>query len=168
MSRHPERRPRRAAGRAAVLVAAAIGGLVVGGCASGGGAGARAPDPLFGLGGRNPEALRTAALDPYAPPSGDCAAIEREIAVLDAILGPVSDIADEDDREQIEAWLLDAARGLVPYRGAMRFLAGARRADRRRAAETLSGFARRGFLRGVAWARGCAPAAGTKDPGQGR
>lgn len=137
-----EPRPRR---RPIALIALALVGL--GGCASTP-SGPDAGDPIFGLGGSTPERLEEIARTPYAPTSGGCEAVARQIAELDDALGPDVDIEAADDGSA-SGWLVDGVRALVPYRGAVRLVTGASRADRKRAAILLAASVRRGYLKGV-------------------
>lgn len=107
-----------------------------------------------------PPLLEQAALAPYAPPSGPkCAALITDLAALNEVLGPDYDAAEP--AKENKAGKLAAAGGetvvnsLIPFRGLVREISGAAPADRRLAAATTAGVARRGYLRGLAQARRC-------------
>jgi hypothetical protein len=107
-------------------------------------------------------ALQKAARAPYAPAGADCDAIVWEIAQLDTALGPDFDTrAAAKDRalptvSQIEG---EAAGNFIPYEGALRFLTGADKRDKKAAEMALAGAVRRAFLKGTGEARGCVNAA---------
>ncbi|MFL5296841.1 MAG: hypothetical protein ACJ798_10720 [Phenylobacterium sp.] len=109
---------------------------------------------LLGLTGPQvPELLKAVAADPYkAPAAPACETIPAEILALDRILG-----ADLDQPKAQKSYVKDfavrqakgAVRGLIPYRGAIRFLTGADHKDHDLMAAAQAGWARRGFLRGL-------------------
>lgn len=107
-----------------------------------------------------PPLLEQAALAPYAPPSGSkCAALISDLVALNEVLGPDYDAAEPT--KENKAGKLAAAGGetvvnsLIPFRGLVREISGAASADRRLAAATTAGVARRGYLRGLVQARRC-------------
>lgn len=114
-----------------------------------------------------PEALKDLNY-PYAPtePRGDCAAVATEIAGMDALLGPESYQPDEESGIGTRATqaagnyavstVADAAADVLPYRGWVRRLSGASKAERKAAAAYAMGEQRRTFLRGYAAGLGCA------------
>ena len=107
-------------------------------------------------------ALRKAAAAPYAPADPSCDAIVWEIAQLDTALGPDFDTRGPSKNKtlpsvsQIEG---EAAGSFIPYEGALRFITGADRRDRKTAEMVLAGAVRRAFLKGTGEARGCTNAA---------
>jgi hypothetical protein len=116
-----------------------------------------------------PPALAAAQKQPYAMPAEQgCAALAAELRALDEVLGPDLDAppsaADpglvERGSDAVGSAAVGAVRGasenLVPFRGWVRKLSGAERYSRDVAAAIVAGGARRGFLRGVRAARGCA------------
>jgi hypothetical protein len=144
--------------------------LLAGGCAS---TGAKQPkgaqeqtarqaaqaDALGVVGADTPDLLVEVRAAPYAPPKAvDCASIALEITALDVVLGPDVD-ADEVKDDAVGGFVTDAVRGFIPYRGVMRFLAGASKRDKALARAVLAGTARRGFLKGISRTMGCAPPA---------
>lgn len=114
-----------------------------------------------------PEALKDLNY-PYAvtAPHGDCAAVAAEIAGMDALLGPESYQPDEESGIGTRAsqaagnyavsTVADAAADVLPYRGWVRRLSGASKAERKAAAAYAMGEQRRTFLRGYAAGLGCA------------
>jgi hypothetical protein len=125
-------------------------------------------------GAETPPALRTVAAAPYALPTAvDCAALDREIAGLDELLGPDVDmLADpkagaglEDRAGQAFGSVL---RGAIPYRWALRWMTGAADQDRKLRQAIMAGAARRGFLKGLRLAMACPvqtpPPPGPKAP----
>ena len=114
-----------------------------------------------------PEALKDLNY-PYAftAPSGDCSAVAAEIADMDALLGPESYQPDEATGIGTRATqaagnhavstVADAAADVLPYRGWVRRLSGASKAERKAAAAYAMGEQRRTFLRGYAAGLGCA------------
>lgn len=107
-------------------------------------------------------ALQRAARAPYAPAGPSCDAIVWEIAQLDTALGP-----DLDTRAPAKQKILpsvsqlegQAAGNFIPYEGALRFITGADRRDRKAAEMVLAGAVRRAYLKGAGEARGCVNAA---------
>ncbi|MET0239271.1 MAG: hypothetical protein ABW184_05165 [Sphingobium sp.] len=107
-----------------------------------------------------PPILVAAVERPYAPPKGKgCAPIATERGQLDAVLGPdfgTGTKANEDKVGKVAAIGGSAiVNSLIPFRGIVREVSGAAPAERRFAAAVSAGMARRGYLRGVAQARGC-------------
>jgi hypothetical protein len=124
--------------------------------------------PLGDLNVMRPEvaaALRKAAAAPYAPAAPSCDALVWEIAQLDTALGPDFDTKPPSAASkgralptvsQLEG---EAAGSFIPYEGALRFLTGADKRDRKVAEMVLAGAERRAFLKGTGEARGCVNAA---------
>ncbi len=148
--------------------------LALGACASvdGNKVGQAASTPLNDLNLVNapiPELLQAAQRQPYVLPAGhpDCAALNRDIAALDEVLGPDIDApASGDDKGLVERGgeavghsavgaLQRTAEGIVPFRGWVRKLSGAERYSRRVAAAIAAGSARRAFLKGLRAAQAC-------------
>jgi len=153
------------------VVSVMLAVLLAGGCASTGAKKPQAPprssapqaekgDALGIVGADTPPLLKQVQAAPYSPPkSPECAAIAQEIAALDQVLGPDVDAVDRPDDGAVGRFLSGTIRGLVPYRGVMRFLAGASKRDKAFANAVLAGAARRGFLKGISQSMGCwAPA----------
>lgn len=127
------------------------------------GGGAGEDEEILGLvGPETPQALRQVAAEPYARPiPTTCDEVERQIAELDALLGPDVDSGAGGERNLVGDWAKGAVRDLVPYRSVLRFLTGAPGRERERAAAVLAGAVRRGYLKGVRATLPCpaAPAA---------
>lgn len=125
-----------------------------------------------------PEVLQEAVENPYAPlPSRSCQSLNIALGELDAVLGEdftVGAQANEDRTEKIvEAVGRTVVNSLIPFRGLVREISGAGPAERRLQAAATAGVARRGYLRGLASAKGCkiaptAPASGQKHKESGK
>lgn len=103
-----------------------------------------------------PAALAEAADDPYSlDQSRTCAQLTNAIRALNEELGP--DFGAEPGKKPslLKAGSAAVVNTLIPFRGIVREVSGAASADRRLAAATQAGIARRGFLRGVYTARNC-------------
>lgn len=95
----------------------------------------------------------------------DCAAVTRELAALDGVLGPESYQAGPDrniwDRsgDFVEDQVIDAAEDtasdLIPFRSWVRRLSGANRAEREALRAVANGQQRRTFVRGYGASLGC-------------
>ncbi len=117
-----------------------------------------------------PDALKDLTW-PYAlpesasEPTGHCTAVAAEIAAMDALLGIENYQSDEDQGLGARAGsaagnyavstVADAAADVLPYRGWVRRLSGASKAERKAAAAYAMGEQRRTFLRGYAAGLGC-------------
>jgi hypothetical protein len=112
-------------------------------------------------GAQTPPALKIVAAAPYAvPPGVDCAGLTREIASLDALLGPDVDILADPKAgsgldERAGHAFSSALRGAIPYRWAMRWLTQAGDRDKQLRQAVVAGAARRGFLKGMRLAMAC-------------
>jgi hypothetical protein len=121
------------------------------------------PGEQMGLGLRGPEVpalLKAVAADPYRAPSEPaCRTIPAEILALDKVLGADADQA-KPHKSDLAAYAgreaKGAVRGLIPYRGAIRFLTRADRKDHELMTAAQAGWARRGFLRGLEASLRCA------------
>ena len=107
-----------------------------------------------------PPALERAAEGPYRlAGTRSCAQIAIEMDELDRVLG--TDFDAPPPRSGSRAGRVAEAGGravvnsIIPFRGVIRELSGSAQADRRMQAAVDAGIARRGFLRGLAQARGC-------------
>lgn len=108
-------------------------------------------------GQKTPAALQAIVAAPYALPSPrDCAAMAREIAELDAILGPDVDAVAAARNDTGQA-IGSAMRGVIPYRWVMRLATQAGRRDRDLRLAVLAGTARRGYLKGLRLGLACQP-----------
>jgi hypothetical protein len=108
-----------------------------------------------------PDALVRAQDAPYAMPAATgCEGLHAEIDGLTAALGP--DLTSETSANRDEAGHIAEAsektivNSFIPFRGLVREASGAAAAQRRLDQAQNAGFARRGFLRGVAASRRCA------------
>lgn len=108
-----------------------------------------------------PPVLERARDDPYSLDGlRTCAQIGRETGALTEALGP--DFAVGGKKRENKAGRLAEAGGktivnaIIPFRGLIREISGAGPAQRRLNIAIDAGFARRGFLRGVALGRRCA------------
>lgn len=125
-----------------------------------------------------PKVLQEAVENPYAPlPSRSCRNFNIALGDLDAVLGEdftVGADTNEDRSAKIaEAVGRTVVNSLIPFRGLVREISGAGPAERRLQAAVTAGIARRGYLRGLASAKGCkiAPIALSsrqKDKGSGK
>lgn len=156
-----------------VLIAAALA-VSVAACSSGRTADTRrgvtdaAYIPLRDVGLMRPEIpllLRNLQY-PYATGTlTDCAAVTREIAALDSVLGPESyqpgpnrniwDRSGDFVEDQAIDAAVDTAEGLIPFRSWVRRLSGANRAERDALRAASNGQQRRIFLRGYGASLGC-------------
>ncbi len=111
-----------------------------------------------------PEVLQKAVEAPYAmPANARCAGINAAIVELNGVLGPDFGTGTENNENRtgkiLEATGQTIVNSLIPFRGLVREVSGAAPAQRRMEAAISTGLARRGFLRGLAKAKGCKPAA---------
>ncbi|HEX3364707.1 hypothetical protein [Phenylobacterium sp.] len=107
-----------------------------------------------------PPILKQVQADPYrAPAAPACESIPQEILALNQVLGP--DVDGERVKASKVHMALNYARGMIPYRGYVRFLTRADSKDKALQAAATAGYARRGFLRGLGAQLQCAPAADT-------
>ncbi len=107
-----------------------------------------------------PEILQEAVENPYAPPpSRTCRGLNVELGKLNAVLGQdftVGAATNEDRNGKIaEAVGRTIVNSLIPFRGLVREISGAGPQERRLQAAITAGIARRGYLRGLASAKGC-------------
>jgi hypothetical protein len=109
-----------------------------------------------------PSVLQEARTAPYARPTeAVCDTLISEVRRLDAELG------QDLDQETAEAsvnqkaagkaldLVRDAASGVIPYRGAVRFVSGAQKHDRLVSEARRGGEVRRAYLKGVGESMGC-------------
>jgi hypothetical protein len=108
------------------------------------------------MGADIPPILQQARADPYrAAAEPACETIPREIMALNEALGP--DVDALKTRTGARQMAAGYVRGMVPYRGVVRFLTGADGKDKKLQAAATAGYARRGFLRGLEASLHCAP-----------
>lgn len=126
-------------------------------------AGSIATQPIRDVGvdkDKIPDVLQKAVENPYAPPSArTCKAYNVALGELNAVLGEdftVGAEANENRAGKIaEAVGKTIVNSLIPFRGLVREISGAAPAERRLQAAVTAGVARRGYIRGLASARGC-------------
>jgi hypothetical protein len=110
------------------------------------------------IGGDIPPILKAVQANPYRyPVSPACETIPQEIVALNQVLGP--DVDGEKTKTSKVHMAMNYARGMIPYRGYVRFLTRADSKDKALQAAATAGYARRGFLRGLEAHLQCAPAA---------
>lgn len=115
----------------------------------------------IGIGNKKvPPILATAVESPYAPPRGKgCAGITREMANLNAVLGPDFGKGTEANESKFgkvaDVGGSALVNSLIPFRGLVREVSGAAASDRRMAVAVSGGVARRGFLHGLGQRMGC-------------
>ncbi len=107
-----------------------------------------------------PPVLVKAVENPYAPPpSRTCKGLNASLKELNAVLGEdfvAGRQANENRTGKIaEAVGKTVVNSLIPFRGLVREISGAAPAERRLEAAVSAGLARRGYLRGMAAAKGC-------------
>jgi len=107
-----------------------------------------------------PELLQKAVENPYAAPaSRTCKGLNKAMGDLNEILGPDFTIGRKANEDQVgkvaEAMGRAVVNSLIPFRGLVREISGAAPAERRFQAAVAAGLARRGYLRGMATAKGC-------------
>jgi hypothetical protein len=111
-----------------------------------------------------PPVLQAAVAAPYAQPAdASCTGLAASVRALDEVLGPDLDapatgnnpgLLDRGEDAATGA-LQRTAEGVIPFRGWVRKLSGAERYARHVSAAITAGGVRRGFLRGLAAAKGC-------------
>ena len=105
-----------------------------------------------------PEVLREAQMDAYASEKLiDCNSIGRELARLDAVLGKDFDL-EQDKRRRVTAGRVGktVVASFIPFRGLLREVTGAAGEARELEDAIMAGGTRRGYLKGLGEARGCA------------
>ena len=105
-----------------------------------------------------PAILLQAQARPYSLTGlGRCKPLIAEVSALDDVLGPDLDLPEEE-RARISAGRVakTVVGSFIPFRGLIREVSGANDHDRKVRAAIQAGLARRGFLKGIGQARGCA------------
>lgn len=108
--------------------------------------------------GEIPELLGRAVIDPYDLAGlASCSALIAEVERFDIILGDDFDLPEEA-MGGLGAGAVGkvAVTSLIPFRGLIREVSGARKAQDRLETAIRAGLTRRGFLKGVGAQRGCA------------
>lgn len=101
-----------------------------------------------------PPVLLDAADDPYRSVTA-CPVLSRELRALNEELGPDFGTGPGHKTSILKTGSAAVVNTLIPFRGVVREVSGAAAADRRLAAATQAGIARRGFLRGIYTMRRC-------------
>ena len=120
-----------------------------------------APARDLNLAGDDVPEILAALRSPYQPVADpSCTGIGGEIAALDAVLGPDADVPPaQDDGDALDrvGEVASSVVGslLLPFRGLVRQISGARARDRRLLAAHIRGVTRRSYLKGIGEARGC-------------
>lgn len=105
-----------------------------------------------------PRLLKDIKAAPYrAPDAPACLTVPYELTEIDDLLGPDIDGQAEHQEKSLTDRGIQAARGLVPYGGVVRFVTGANKKDQELREAVMAGYARRGYLRGVEFNLKCAP-----------
>jgi hypothetical protein len=107
-----------------------------------------------------PPVLQLAVENPYAPPPArTCKGYNVALGELNAVLGEDFAVGAEGNENRTgkiaEAVGKTIVNSLIPFRGLVREISGAAPAERRLQAAVTAGIARRGYLRGLAAAKGC-------------
>lgn len=105
-----------------------------------------------------PEVLQEATYATYASEKlTDCEDLRREVARLDAVLGPDLDQEAEQRRDiTVGKVAKDAVASFIPFRGIIREISGAADHERDFREAIVAGAIRRGYLKGLGEQRGCA------------
>jgi hypothetical protein len=131
-------------------------------------AGEIATQPVRDVGAKKreiPVVLERAAEDPYATTGvKTCRQIASAMTELNEVLGPDYEaghtIKENRAGKLAEAGGKTVVNTLIPFRGLVREVSGAAPAERRYNAALDAGLVRRGFLRGLATAKGCKVSSG--------
>jgi hypothetical protein len=108
-----------------------------------------------------PPILKQVQANPYREPATPaCNSIPQEILALDKVLGP--DVDGKQPKTGKIHMAINYVRGMIPYRGYVRFLTQADSKDKALQRAVTAGFARRAFLRGLEAHMQCAPSAATQ------
>lgn len=108
--------------------------------------------------GEIPELLARAVDRPYDLEGlGSCSALIAEVERFDMLLGDDFDLPEEELGRLSAASVGKMAVGsLIPFRGLIREVSGARKQQQKLETAIRAGLARRGFLKGIGAQRGCA------------
>jgi len=107
-----------------------------------------------------PDVLQRSADDPYATNTvRTCSQITSSMRELNEVLGPDYEPGRTTREDRVgrlaEAGGKTVVNAFIPFRGLVREVSGAAPAERRYNAALDAGLVRRGFLRGLAVAKGC-------------
>ena len=104
-----------------------------------------------------PGVLEEAVAAPYASEAlVNCADLGREIARLDAVLGPDLDLAEGGRGLTVGKVAQSAVASFIPFRSVIREVSGAASHEREFKQAIFAGAVRRGYLKGLGEQRGCA------------
>lgn len=108
--------------------------------------------------GEIPPLLQRAVDTPYDLTGlGSCSALIAEVERFDIMLGDDFDLPEQDMGGLSAGSVGKMAVGsLIPFRGLIREISGARKEEQKLETAIRAGLARRGFLKGVGAQRGCA------------
>ena len=96
--------------------------------------------------------------DPYANVPATCDEMRVRVAELDAVLGPDydEDVEEKGKTKKAGLGLVASAMGdLIPFRGVVRQVSGAKKRERNMREAFRVGNVRRGYLKGIAAERDC-------------
>lgn len=115
-----------------------------------------------------PPALEAARKAPYGPPSSDdCTGLRQEVEALDRALGADLDTPPSVDKpsllergsdlasDAVISAVRDSTTGILPFRGWLRRLTGAKAHANAVIAAVTAGAVRRAYLKGLGQAQGC-------------
>ncbi len=108
-----------------------------------------------------PEKLKDIQKKPYSLKKlNSCSALIKEVKELNEVLGP--DLDEKVDKESSEKRKETASRvggsitgGIIPFRGIVREVSGAAKAQRRYNEAVTAGITRRAFIKGIGQERKC-------------
>jgi hypothetical protein len=105
-----------------------------------------------------PSLLLEAQADPYSTAGlRRCSQYGTAIGQLDAILGPDFDLIGQTDRKlSVGGVAQSVVSALIPFRGVIREISGARRTEQDLQDAVMAGMMRRAFLKGMGLKIGCA------------
>lgn len=109
-----------------------------------------------------PEPLARISAQPYSLDGiKTCSQIGAAVTELDGVLGPDVDAPPPSDDKTRDAVAVtrEVVGSLVPFRGLVREISGANKAEQAYEGAVYAGLARRAYLKGVGTARGCKPPA---------
>ena len=104
-----------------------------------------------------PQLLIEAQAEPYSTKGlRRCSDYARAVGNLDALLGPDFDTADPEERKLTVGGVAQSVVGsLIPFRGVIREVSGARRQEEKFQDAIVAGLMRRSFLKGMGLKLGC-------------
>jgi len=112
-----------------------------------------------------PPKLKAIQKKPYSLKNlNNCASLAREIAELNEVLGPdiddkASQSASKKRKETAKRVSGSITGGFIPFRGIVREVSGAAKAQRKYNRAVVAGVTRRAFLKGIGQQKGCGQSA---------